>query len=168
MCRARAIGLPIELRAMREPSLPAANDEPVAGQAVTVRTAGLWWAFLAIYGVIAMAAIGGSLNSSIGVGGRVACAALAIGLVAFLVRSRRAGISASDDGVTVRRYLGATRTVPWSRVNAFEPVASRRGGVHVGVGLVDGTTLITQGAVVFSGTKLAGFLSELECARPDD
>ncbi len=135
---------------------------------VQVRTLGLWWAFVAVYGVVALAAIGGALNRAVSVSGRIFSGALAIGIVAFLVHGRRVGVSADDRGVTIRRYLGPTRFVDWQTVAGFEPAPSRRGGVHVAVALHDGSRLTSQGAVVFSGTKLARYLTDLECARPAD
>ncbi len=135
---------------------------------VQVRTLGLWWAFLGVYGVIGLAAIGAALNRATSVSGRIVSGALAIGIIALLVHGRRAGVSADHRGVTVTRYLGLPRFVEWSTVAGFEAAPSRRGGVHVAVALHDGSRLTSQGAVVFSGIKLAGYLTDLEYARPAD
>ena len=146
---------------------PQPPDSPEQHR-VQVRTLGLWWAFLVVYGIIALAAIGGVLNRATSASGRIFSGAVAIVTVTFLVHGRRAGVSADGRGVTVRRYLGPTRFVDWPTVAGFEPVASRRGGVHVGVVLRDGSRLTSQGAVVFSGVKLARYLTDLECVRPID
>jgi hypothetical protein len=135
---------------------------------VDVRTLGLWWAFLVVYGIIAFAAIGAVLDRATSAGGRIVSGASALGIVVFLVHGRGAGVRAEHRGVTVRRYLGPARFVEWPTVAGFEPVASRRGGVHVAVRLHDGSQLTSQGAVVFSGVKLAGYLTDLEYARPAD
>lgn len=155
---------------MPSPQPPDAPDAPgPPGQLrVQVRTVGLWWAFLVVYGILALAAIGSALNGATSLSGRIFSGAVAIALVAFLIQGRRAGVTADQRGVTVRRYLGPTRFVDWTAVAGFEPAASRRGGVHVAVALHDGSQLTSQGAVVFSGIKLARYLTDLECARPAD
>ena len=146
---------------------PQPPDSPAPGR-VDVRTLGLWWAFVVVYGIIALAAGGAALSRAASVSGRIVSGALAIGIITFLVHGRRAGVSANHRGVTVRRYLGPARFVEWPIVASFEPIASRRGGVHVAVTLRDGSHLTSQGAVVFSGVKLARYLTDLECARPSE
>ncbi len=135
---------------------------------VLVRTIGVWWIYAVFYGFVFLATAAAALNPSVPAVGRLACAATAGAIAFVMVRARRAGVEVTSSHVTVRRYSGMNRTVPWSDVAEFNLISSFNGGAFVAVILTDGVPLKTQGLVVGSSSSVHGheLVNRLESLRP--
>ena len=135
---------------------------------VLVRTIGVWWIYVVFYGVVFLLTAGAALNPSVPALGRVACGVVAAAIAVVMVRARNAGVEVTNSHVTVRRYSGMNRTVPWSNVAEFTLISSLNGGVFVAVVLTDGVPLKTQGLVVGSSSSVQGheLVNRLESMRP--
>jgi hypothetical protein len=83
----------------------------------------------------------------------------------FVLRSGRAGITATGREVTLRSPLGRPRRVPWSHVAAFE-VVHRPGEYLPAVRCDDGHILHTVGCAFKSRQQAAEVVEHLEAARP--
>jgi hypothetical protein len=147
-------------------SFSAVGDD--GEERVLVRTIGVWWIYAVFYGLVFLLAAGAALNPSVPTLGRLACGALACAIAVVMVKARQAGVEVTESHVTVRRYSGINRTVPWSDVAEFQLVPSRNGGVFVAVILRDGAALKTQGLVFGSTESEMGkeTIDRLEGMRP--
>jgi hypothetical protein len=131
----------------------------------------IWWVFAVFFGFNALLTAGATFNGEVPVAGRIVCGLITVAIAVGLVRTRGAGIWVDDSGVTVRRYSGINRSVPWGDVDRFElvPTGNRmNSGVYVAVFLTDGSRLTTQGLAAGSQTSKRGLelVGELEASRP--
>jgi hypothetical protein len=91
------------------------------------RTRYVWWVFAAFNGFIVLLTAGTALNPSAPALGRVACDIIAVTIVTFMVRARRAGIEISPDRILVRRYSGLNASARWDEVDCFRLVSNGNG-----------------------------------------
>jgi hypothetical protein len=138
--------------------------------AMLVRTIYVWWFYAVFYGFVFLLTAGTALNSSVPAAGRLIRGAIASGIALFMLNARTAGVAVDTSQVIVKRYLGITRTVPWSEVAEFKlvPNGSFNGGVFIAVVLTDGKKLTTQGLVARSraSARAHELVSRLEGMRP--
>ena len=134
------------------------------------KTSYVWWIVAVFWGFILLLMCGAALNSSVPLAGRLVCGLIAVGVVVFLVRARRAGIEVDRSGVVVRKYSGRVIALAWGDVDSFALVSngSFNNGVYVAVRAADGRVLKTQGLVAASSRSKSGLalVEALESCRP--
>jgi hypothetical protein len=117
-------------------------------------------AVLGVFGLalVALLFAGGSVVAD------VVLLALLGGLVTVQLRLWRSGLVLTAEGVQVRTVRGDT-CVAWGLVEGLEKRTNFLGGVIVGVRLLDGDVLCTQGLVARDQDRAAALETRFEGAR---
>ena len=124
--------------------------------------------YTVFYGFVFLLTGGAALNPDVPLAGRLACAAIAAGIVYMGRIAWRAGVEVDEEHVTVRGWSGRNVAVPWSEVQGFALLSNGKGGAWVSVLTLDGRRLNTQGLAVNSMRSEWGHsvVAELEASRP--
>lgn len=130
----------------------------------------VWWIIGIYWGFVFLLCAGCALNSQLKLGERIFCAICAIAIACWYSFAYRAGIITNLEGITVRKYIGKSISVPWKEVSAFEIVGSSpfNTSVFIAARLTNGRLLKTQGLVARSAKCNAAsrYIKALENQRP--